>query len=68
MPRLQLARVGGRSTFFFWTFLLFFLPGRHVSLNIKKLGARWYMCLKIENCYLKIFMETHVSEKLRENT
>ena len=37
MPRLQLARVGGRSTFFFWTFLLFFLPGRHVSLNIKKL-------------------------------
>ena len=24
----------------------------------------WYVCLKIENCYLKIFVEIHVSEKI----
>ena len=24
----------------------------------------WYMCLKIENCYLKIFIEIRVDEKV----
>ena len=29
--------------------------------------AVWYMYLKTENCYLKIFIEIHVSEKVFKN-
>ena len=29
------------------------------------LGLVWYMCLKTENCCLKIFMEIRVGEKVR---
>ena len=29
------------------------------------IGPVWYMCLKTENCYLKIFVEIRVSEKVR---
>ena len=28
-------------------------------------GPVWYMCLKTENCCLKIFMEIRVGEKVR---
>ena len=38
---------------------------RSVNRNIVHV---WYMCLKIENCCLKIFIETRVSEKICENT
>ena len=33
-------------------------------VQAKILGLVWYMCLKIENCYLKIFVEIRVSEKM----
>ena len=33
--------------------------------NVKSV---WYICLKIKNYYLKIFMKIHVSEKVRKNT
>ena len=32
---------------------------------INVLGPVWYMCLKIKNCCLKIFMEICVGEKVR---
>ena len=28
------------------------------------LGSVWYVCLKTENCYLKIFVKIRVSEKV----
>ena len=28
------------------------------------LWARWYVCLKTENCYLKTFVEIRVGEKM----
>ena len=31
----------------------------------ESLGPVWYMCLKTENCCLKIFMEIRVGEKVR---
>ena len=31
-------------------------------------GPVWYMCLKIENCCLKTFMEKRVGEKVYGNT
>ena len=31
------------------------------------LGSVWYMCLKTENCCLKIFIEIRVSEKVYGN-
>ena len=34
-----------------------------LQLFLKELGPVWYMCLKIENCCLKIFVEIHVGEK-----
>ena len=36
-----------------------------VQVNI---GSVWYMCLKTENCYLKIFVEICVGEKVYGNT
>ena len=33
----------------------------------KQLGSVWYTCLKTENYCLKIFVEIHVCEKVREN-
>ena len=36
--------------------------------NIKKIkyqGAVWYVCLKTENCCLKIFVKIRVGEKMR---
>ena len=30
----------------------------------KGLGPVWYMCLKTENCCLKIFVEIRVGEKM----
>ena len=33
-----------------------------------RLGAFWYMCLKTENCYLKIFVKIRMDEKVCENT
>ena len=33
-----------------------------------QLGPVWYMCLKTENCCLKIFLKIHVDEKVRSNT
>ena len=29
------------------------------------IGSVWYMCLKTENCCLKIFVEIRVGEKVR---
>ena len=34
----------------------------------KKKGSVWYMCLKTENYYLKIFIKIHVGKKVYENT
>ena len=31
----------------------------------KILGSVWYICLKTENCCLKIFVEIHMAEKMR---
>ena len=33
--------------------------------NVKSV---WYICLKIKNYYLKLFMKIHVNEKVRKNT
>ena len=38
-----------------------------VSTYIQPNGPVWYMCLKIENCYLKIFVEIRVDEKMCGN-
>ena len=37
-------------------------------ITLRFMGPVWYMCLKIKNCYLKIFMEIRVGEKVCENT
>ena len=34
----------------------------------KSVRSVWYMCLKIENCYLKTFVKIRVGEKMYENT
>ena len=36
--------------------------------NVKPLEPVWYMCLKIENYCLKIFIKIRVGKKVRENT
>ena len=33
----------------------------------ERLWPVWYVCLKIENCCLKIFVEIRVGEKVRWN-
>ena len=33
--------------------------------KIRNLGPIWYICLKIENYYLKIFVKIRVGEKVR---
>ena len=33
-------------------------------MNVNALGPVWYMCLKTENCCLKIFVEIRVGEKV----
>ena len=38
-----------------------------IKIPLEPLGYVWYICLKTENCYLKIFMEIHVDEKICEN-
>ena len=38
------------------------------KIKIKTQGPVWYMCLKTENCYLKIFIEIRVGEKIYKNT
>ena len=38
-----------------------------IKIPLEPLGYVWYICLKTENCYLKIFMEIHVGEKICEN-
>ena len=45
-----------------WSQVSFYEP---TPLFGELLGAVWYMCLKTENCYLKIFVEIRVSEKVR---
>ena len=35
---------------------------KHEFMN--RLGPVWYMCLKIENGYMKIFIEIRVDEKV----
>ena len=40
---------------------------RRVGL-FRELRAVWYVCLKIENCCLEIFIEIRVGEKVYENT
>ena len=35
---------------------------------LKHYGPIWYMCLKIENCCLKTFVEIRVGEKVYGNT
>ena len=37
------------------------------KLLSENLRSIWYMCLKTENCYLKIFVEIHVGEKVYGN-
>ena len=39
-----------------------------ISWRYNFLGYVWYMCLKIENCYLKIFVKIRVDEKVYKNT
>ena len=31
---------------------------------LRDLGPVWYMCLKTENCYLRIFIKIRVGEKM----
>ena len=40
----------------------------YIYICFSHLGPVWYMCLKIENCCLKTFVEIHVGEKMYENT
>ena len=61
---------------FSFSFFSFFLPrildkfkqGNLVSLPIHHVsryrGLVWYVCLKTENCCLKIFVEVRVGEKV----
>ena len=42
--------------------------GKKINNEIQHYGSIWYMCLKIENCYLKIFVEIRVGEKVYRNT
>ena len=37
------------------------------TLDLENVGSIWYMCLKTENCCLKIFVEIRVGEKVCEN-
>ena len=37
------------------------------SCIIEHYGPVWYVCLKTENCCLKIFVEIRVGEKVRWN-
>ena len=36
--------------------------------TLERYGSVWYMCLKIENYCLKIFVKIRMSEKIYENT
>ena len=36
-------------------------------LDLENVGSVWYMCLKTENCYLKIFVEICMGEKVCKN-
>ena len=36
----------------------------YLSRYANIIGSVWYMYLKIENCYLKIFVEIRVTEKM----
>ena len=36
-----------------------------VSRSFRALGPVWYVCLKTENCCLKIFVEIRMGEKVR---
>ena len=37
------------------------------TLPYAPLESVWYMCLKTENCCLKLFVEIRVGEKVYEN-
>ena len=41
--------------------------GRLKKRKEKNKESVWYMCLKIENCYLKTFVEIRVGEKVCGN-
>ena len=45
-----------------------FLFLKKIFLKLDNLGYVWYMWLKIENYYLKIFLKIHVNEKMYQNT
>ena len=47
--------------------MVFFKDVRKTLLKFKAFGSVWYMCLKIENCYLKIFVKIRVGEKVYKN-
>ena len=51
-----------RKQFSFRNCLLFCFSS--LSGGAKYLGPVWYVCLKIENCCLKIFVEIRVGEKV----
>ena len=34
--------------------------------TLERYGSVWYMCLKTENCCLKIFVKIRVGEKIYE--
>ena len=58
---------------FFFCFPFLFSLKCYLKLNINLvilgfLGPVWYMCLKTENCCLKIFVEIRVGEKVHKNT
>ena len=42
--------------------------GKKLKDYPKTFRAVWYMCLKTENCCLKIFVEIRVGEKVCGNT
>ena len=43
------------------------LLSKKKTLDLENVGSIWYMCLKTENCCLKIFVEIRVGEKVCEN-
>ena len=45
--------------------MYFFIHTYFYKPTKKLLGLIWYMCLKTENCCLKIFVEIRVGEKVR---
>ena len=43
-------------------------PNDKIENERKEIRSIWYICLKTENCYLKIFIKTRMNKKVCKNT